>query len=619
MFNTLNVAQSGLAASQTQVENVMNNIANENTDGYKKRVVDVKEAEINDDRVTGRGAVLGGVSRITNIYMYDNLIDEKSKDAEYSELSTMLADIESLFFETEDSGLSKDLDSFFQAIEDLRSNPYNDIYRTNLINKGNIIVDNLQTLYQGIEDRETISQSFITDHVAEVNGILHDIGAVNKQIIDSQVTSNDLLDERDRLEARLAEYMEISVDRSETYSLDIGNMTAVRYDTNIHEVRIVEDNQTQKDVYASDSNISTLFDGAWGVGDSLTYSFDKDTKITVTYEEALDEVSLGYDVDGDGVIAGSFVVNSVDKIVRALAAKINTNSTTGNFVTAYNGQYSVDEDGNKIPMQPANQDHYLIIESKKEALEGSFEGRIIVNDDDKTDLDGNPIAYTVEKNNKKSLVAADDFHLEIFDEKLILTGGKMKPILDNLNTLNENNKFDKYKDMLDNFAKALSDITESYIFLGDGEFISGEEASLLHKEVDKKQDIGLFEGATINTLSFNDSVVGKLSQQNLDYLATIHWNEDINIDGDENTGTSFSKYLQNIRVSVSADKENVDYLQETQEAVTQSLQLTYDKLVKVDKDDEMVNLIKFQAAYEANAKLITVVDEMLATILGMKR
>jgi flagellar hook-associated protein 1 FlgK len=619
MFNTLNVAQSGLVASKTNVENVMNNIANSNTEGYKKRVVDVKEAEINDDRVTGRGAVLGGVSRVTNIYMYDNLIDEKSKDAEYKELSTMLADIESLFFETEDSGLSKDLDNFFQAIEDLRSNPYNEIYRTNLVNKGNIIVDNLKTLYQGVEDREAISKSFVTDHVSEVNGILHDIGAVNKQIIDSLAPSNDLLDERDRLESRLAEYMEISVDRSETYSLDIGNMTAVRYDTNVHEVRIVQDNQTQKDVYATDDNVSTLVDGAtWGAGDSLTYSYDKDTQITVTAGEVLNEAALGYDIDGSGSITGNVTVDK-DNIVRALVAKINTNSTTGNFVTAYNGQYSTDQNGNKAPLQPTNRDHYLIIESKKETLEGTFEGRIIVTDNDKQDLAGNPIAYEVTKNTKKSVEAANDFHLEIFDEKLILTGGKMKPILENLNTLDANNKFDKYKDMLDNFAKSLSDITESYIFLGDSEFVSGEQASLVHKDVDKKQHIGLFEGATVKTLSFNDSQVGQLTQQNLDYLATIHWNENINIDGDKNTGTSFSKYLQSIRVTVSADKENVDYLKETQEAVTQSLQLTYDKLVKVDKDDEMVNLIKFQAAYEANAKLITVVDEMLATILGMKR
>lgn len=36
MISTLSVSQSGLNAAKTAVENVSNNIANENTPGYKK-------------------------------------------------------------------------------------------------------------------------------------------------------------------------------------------------------------------------------------------------------------------------------------------------------------------------------------------------------------------------------------------------------------------------------------------------------------------------------------------------------------------------------------------------------------------------------------------------------
>jgi len=32
----------------------------------------------------------------------------------------------------------------------------------------------------------------------------------------------------------------------------------------------------------------------------------------------------------------------------------------------------------------------------------------------------------------------------------------------------------------------------------------------------------------------------------------------------------------------------------------------------------MINLIKFQAAYSANAKIITAIDEMLQVLLGLK-
>ncbi|XPV68976.1 MAG: flagellar basal body protein [Halarcobacter sp.] len=36
MLNSLNVAQTGLSAAKVAVENVSNNIANQNTPGYKK-------------------------------------------------------------------------------------------------------------------------------------------------------------------------------------------------------------------------------------------------------------------------------------------------------------------------------------------------------------------------------------------------------------------------------------------------------------------------------------------------------------------------------------------------------------------------------------------------------
>ena len=68
---------------------------------------------------------------------------------------------------------------------------------------------------------------------------------------------------------------------------------------------------------------------------------------------------------------------------------------------------------------------------------------------------------------------------------------------------------------------------------------------------------------------------------------------------------------------VSSKKENISLKLETQESITVSLQSTYDQLTKVDTDEEMIYLMQFQAAYEANAKVITAVDEMLETLLAM--
>ena len=79
MLSTLGVSQSGLNAAKIAVENVSNNIANENTVGYKKRVVQLSELEQMNSGFTGRGVSADNAYRITSQYMYDKLISENSK------------------------------------------------------------------------------------------------------------------------------------------------------------------------------------------------------------------------------------------------------------------------------------------------------------------------------------------------------------------------------------------------------------------------------------------------------------------------------------------------------------------------------------------------------------
>ena len=79
MLNTLNVSITGLNAAKIAVENVSNNIANENTPGYKRRVVQLDELSQTDSRFTGRGVNASSTYRITSQYMYDKLMAENTK------------------------------------------------------------------------------------------------------------------------------------------------------------------------------------------------------------------------------------------------------------------------------------------------------------------------------------------------------------------------------------------------------------------------------------------------------------------------------------------------------------------------------------------------------------
>ena len=105
MINSLYVGQTGLSTARVLIENVTNNIANENTPGYKKRVVDVSEIGHIQENSTGRGSTTGSVLRATSDYLYSNLMNETTKEAYYNELSTLLAEVESIFSRNREFGI----------------------------------------------------------------------------------------------------------------------------------------------------------------------------------------------------------------------------------------------------------------------------------------------------------------------------------------------------------------------------------------------------------------------------------------------------------------------------------------------------------------------------------
>lgn len=88
--------------------------------------------------------------------------------------------------------------------------------------------------------------------------------------------------------------------------------------------------------------------------------------------------------------------------------------------------------------------------------------------------------------------------------------------------------------------------------------------------------------------------------------------------GDEHSET-ISGYFRYIASRVASQTEGTQITQETKEAVYNSTKKEYKALCEVSVDDELVNLIKFQTGYSANAKMISAIDEMITTLLGIKQ
>lgn len=630
MLSTLNVSYTGLSAAKTAVENVSNNIANENTPGYKKRVVGLSELGQMDSLFAGRGVSVDGIYRVTSQYMYDKVISENSKSNYYDKLSGMLGNVESVFKETEESGFSVDLNRYFQSIENLRTNPNSEIYKSALKNEGAILVETLQNIYSTIQKQQDAEKTELNANVEKINSLLKEIGDVNDKIVKYATATNDLYDKRDQLELELSNYVDITVNRDEDfYELKIGDSVAISNNTIVRTVDVINNDSSQIDKfnhinYNSVTNTFTTYDSLkynedltsknLDLNDVVTYKLNNEFEVSVTIGE-----SITMDWDGDGTETTEIVDDT--NLTRAIVHKINSNPDFNDLVVAYNGDYSIDSNGNKITNDI--KDNFLRVESKFPGIDNSFDARVSIVKRDNTDATIIDSRESLYKNEDESKTAISDVSIGIYGREVSLKTGIVKAQVDNLSTSSANNKFQTYFDKLDAFAQTLADITDKYIKTGTDSYIYGEAASD-DEDSGVINSLGLFSGSSVMTLKFNKNAVNDLKQLELDYLATIQWKTDLSFEGkgqgvNSSNDTSLLEFYRELRVSVSADKENSNFLLETQDSITQSVKSSYDNLVKVDKDDEMLDLMKFQSAYTANAKIVTAIDEMLQTLLGLKR
>jgi flagellar hook-associated protein 1 FlgK len=81
---------------------------------------------------------------------------------------------------------------------------------------------------------------------------------------------------------------------------------------------------------------------------------------------------------------------------------------------------------------------------------------------------------------------------------------------------------------------------------------------------------------------------------------------------------SIVKYYDSLVATVGADTAKVKFNYQYKKTLASDLDDRQQSISGVNLDEEMANLIKYQHAYTAAAKLITTADQMLQTLLSLK-
>ncbi len=83
--------------------------------------------------------------------------------------------------------------------------------------------------------------------------------------------------------------------------------------------------------------------------------------------------------------------------------------------------------------------------------------------------------------------------------------------------------------------------------------------------------------------------------------------------------TTFDQYYSSLVGKVGSDVRSSNLNHEHQTAMMKQLETHRQEISGVSLDEEMVNLVKYQHAYNAAAKLITTTDELLDSLMSIKR
>ena len=211
-FMGLTTLLRALQAQQTALDVTNQNIANANTDGYTRQEAKLVQtapfAGTGNNRPSGGGLMLGTgvmvqeITRQRDAYVDQQLRTQIASQQKAQILTDGVQQVEVIFNEPSNYGLSSQMARFFNAWSELSNNPGSATARTQLQAQGQALASGFRDVAQQLDQYRSDQDSQIMSVVAEVNDVALRIADLNLQIrksVGNGDRPNDLMDARDRL------------------------------------------------------------------------------------------------------------------------------------------------------------------------------------------------------------------------------------------------------------------------------------------------------------------------------------------------------------------------------------------------------------------------------------
>ncbi len=610
IFNALNIGYSGLKTSQVAIDTIGHNIANaENPDYTRQRVVIEPNTPLSTTPGDiGLGAKISEIVRIHDEFVYKRL-KSSSSDNEYANYrQTVLEELSTYFPEIDKNGIYNSMSEYFDAWNSFSTNSEDASLKIDLAQKSENFTNIIKDTRSSMDDLQRRLNDDLKVTVDEINRLGEEIASLNVRINTSEAggnNANDLRDQRDKLELALSKLINIEVSKGDLSS----DMTV--------DSRLVESG----DSYHLSIGGSSFVDGSTyhpivleSAGDGTDYQnifykrqdgvkFDITNYINGGKTGAI--LSLrGSDYNQElGKFMNGDIQNAIDKLDSFAESLIkNTNNIYASSATdAMYSNVSVD------PTQPIS--------------------NLGLNID--TDQEFNLVLYDIDGN----LVA----------QRSIALNGTMQDVVDAINspniddngdnvTTNDIDDFinasigsdgklsitlkDGMKEQGYRFAIEEADWENPSMFagaLGLQRFFDGDDASNISLNRDLSQNPTLIAG-NASSIAGDNVVANRMVQLQYDKV-------DFYLKGSNEpySNDTLSGFFRMSVTEVSATTSSAIASAQTSESLLNAVVNEFDSISRVDIDEELTNLMKYQTGYSASAKVITAIDQMIQTLLGIKQ
>ena len=625
LFNTLGIGYSGLNTAQVGINTTGQNVANAETDGYsRKRVIQsaatpLKTAPGN----VGNGVEVQNIERVFDNFVFRRYVGTYSDKESSDFMKKTLDELSTYFPEVVDVGIKADLKEYYNLWQRFADNPNNDSVKIALAQQTQTLTDHIKALHSQVYDLQIKLNDELKVNIDEVNRLASQIAEVNKKIDVAEAgggyTANDLRDKRSVLERDLSRLIgaKVSVESlNSNIQVDPAtNKATGGYNLHLNGFNIVDGatfHPLKLDNSKSPDGFYELF-------------YERQDGVLIPMEEPIKGGKVGaiFSLRGSRIDETSGLPK--DGIIQQTYAQLNAFAST--LISSTNNIYA------KVgtPMMTSQALDFNatepLVNTNNDIKTGSFD--VVV-----YDVDGNVVARRkIDIDIATSLAARSTPDGNSIEEQLAAQKD------DN----NDGNALNDIDDIINFSAPSTSNgnklqlslkpgyESQGYRFaiednLADGSFSSGTNFA---------GSLGLnrfFDGTDAHDISLASSIkddptsisagASEIVGDNTVALAMVqHQFEkyDFHISNQEVHHDTVYGFFDTTASNVGIQAAKAATYNDTITAQFNAVEQEYESVSKVSIDEEMTNLIRYQTAYGASAKVISTVDQMLNTLLGLKQ